>query len=176
MSKDESVTVEVDQTVGASNSTTTQTSGGINMTEGQPLTAQEISQMIAQANDALMSKLSAMLSSGTSTNVSEERTYDIGEGEAWKFNMKRTADEYQHESLESIRRSRLAFDQITQNAITASDMVTKQAIRHADLAIDRQWNVDEQAGFVAKILNSIQDPAMATAMAVAIAQAMLDKE
>jgi len=164
------------------------------VTAGQPLTAQEISQMIAQANDALMSKLSAMLSGATSTAVTEERTYDIGEGEAWKFNMKRMADEYQHESLESIRRNRSYVDnvlssahendqfkqnvanQALQNSVETANMVSKQAVRHSDIAIDRQWNVDEQAGFVAKILNSIQDPATSAAMAVAIANAMLKKE
>jgi hypothetical protein len=194
MSKDESVNVEVDQTVGASNSTTTQTSGGTNMTEGQPLTAQEISQMIAQANDALFSKMSDMLSGLTATQVTEERTYDIGEGEAWKFNMKRMADEYQHESLESIRRNRSYIDnklsnaeqndlfkhnvanQALQNAVETANMVAKQAVRHSDIAIDRQWNIDEQAGFVAKVLNSIQDPATSAAMAVAIANAMLKKD
>lgn len=163
------------------------------MTEQQPLTAQEISQMINQSQDALMSKLSAMLTGASSTSVTEERTYDIGEGEAWKFNMKRMADEYQHESLESIRRNRSYIDnklsnaaqndefkqnvanQALQNAVETANMVSKQAVRHSDLAIDREWNVDEQAGFVTKVLNSIQDPAMATAMATAIAEAMLKK-
>ena len=162
-------------------------------TEGQPLTAQEVAQMISQNSDAMMSKVSDMLSGKTDTQVSEERTYDIGEGEAWKFNMKRMADEYQHESLESIRRNRSYVDntlssahendqfkqnvanQALQNAVETANMVGKQAVRHSDLAIDREWNVDEQAGFVTKILNSIQDPATSAAMAVAIAQAMLDK-
>ncbi len=156
----------------------------------QPLTAQEISQIISQNNDAMMSKMSDMLAAKTDTQVSEERTYDIGEGEAWKFNMKRMADEYQHESLESIRRNRSYVDnklsnaeqndlfkhnvanQALQNAVETANMVSKQAVRHGDIAIDRQWNVDEQAGFVAKILNAIQDPAMATAMAAAIAAEM----
>ncbi|HUU53245.1 MAG TPA: hypothetical protein VMW44_01225, partial [Candidatus Bathyarchaeia archaeon] len=67
-------------------------------------------------------------------------------------------------------------NQALQNSVETANMVSKQAVRHSDIAIDRQWNVDEQAGFVAKILNSIQDPATSTAMAVAIANAMLKKE
>ena len=192
MSKDESVNVGVNQTVGDTSGTTTQTGGGIDMAEGltpgQPLTAQEISQMIAQANDALMSKLSAMLSGSTSTAVTEERTYDIGEGEAWKFNMKRMADEYQHESLESIRRNRSYVDnklsnaeqndmfkhnvanQALQNAVETANMVSKQAVRHGDIAIDRQWNVDEQGYTVADILNdSKYQDAIATALAKVVA-------
>jgi hypothetical protein len=142
----------------------------------------------------MMNKMSDMLAGKTDTQVSEERTYDIGEGEAWKFNMKRMADEYQHESLESIRRNRSYIDnklsnaeqndlfkhnvanQALQNAVETANMVAKQAVRHSDIAIDRQWNIDEQAGFVAKVLNSIQDPATSAAMAVAIANAMLKKE
>ena len=193
MSKDESVNVGVDQTIRNSETTTIQP-GGDTMTEGQPLTAQEIAQMINQSQDAMMSKMSDMLSGKTDTLVSEERTYDIGEGEAWKYNMKRMADEYQHESLESIRRNRSYIDnklsngeqndlfkhgvanQALQNAVETANMIGKQAVRHCDIAIDRQWNVDEQAGFVAKILNSIQDPATSAAMAVAIANAMLKNE
>jgi hypothetical protein len=168
------------------------------VTAGQPLTAQaiaqEIAQMINQSQDSMMNKMSDMLAGKTDTQVSEERTYDIGEGEAWKFNMKRMADEYQHESLESIRRNRSYIDnklsnaeqndlfkhnvanQALQNAVETANMVAKQAVRHSDIAIDRQWNIDEQAGFVAKILNSIQDPATSAAMAVAIANAMLKKD
>jgi len=170
------------------------TEGGVENMDENTLTAQEVAQIISQNNDAMMAKLSSMLNDAVNTSVTEERTYDIGEGEAWKFNMKRMADEYQHESLESIRRNRSYIDktlsdasqndlfkqnvanQALQNAVETANMVSKQAVRHCDIAIDRQWNVDEQAGFVAKVLNSIQDPAMATAMAVAIAEAMLKKQ
>jgi len=155
---------------------------------------QQIGQELNQGMDSLFQKLSAMLTGQTNTQVSEERTYDIGEGEAWKANMKRMYDEYQHESLTDIRAKRTHFDnkisnaaqndeareklnlQATQNAIETANMVAKQAVRHADMAIDRQWNVDEQSAFVSKVLNSIQDPAIASAMAAAIAEAMLKKD
>lgn len=35
-----------------------------------------------------------------------EREFEIGKDEAWFSNVKRSYDEYQHESLESVRRNR----------------------------------------------------------------------
>lgn len=88
-------------------------------------------------------------------------------------NMKRTYDEYQHESLESIKRNRSYVDkllsdaqthdntkqnianQALQNAVETANMVSKQAVRHSDIAIDRQWNVDEQGYTAADILKAI---------------------
>lgn len=87
-------------------------------------------------------------------------------------NQKRTYDEYQHESLESIKRNRSYVDKVTsdaqthdntrsnvaeqalQNAVETANMVAKQAVRHGDIAIDRQWNVDEQGYTAADILKA----------------------
>ena len=163
--------------------------------------AQQVGQAVNQSNDAMMSKLSDMLSGLTTKQAVEEVLSDPGLDEFAKFqtenmmnNAKRTYDEYQRVSLDGVDKNRVHFDKVVsdaqesdsrkrniadqalQNAVETANMVGKQAVRHADLSIDRQWNVDEQAGFVAKILNSIQDPAMATAMAVAVAEAMLKKE
>ncbi|MBM3748946.1 MAG: hypothetical protein FJW34_24525 [Acidobacteria bacterium] len=73
-------------------------------------------------------------------------------------NLKRTYDEYQQESLESIRRNRTIVDKLVsdaqqhdnarqvianqalQNAVETANMVAKQAVRHGDIAIDGQWN------------------------------------
>ena len=102
------------------------------------------------------------------SETESRRAQDIGQDEAWAANLKRTYDEYQHESLESIRRNREIVDKIIsdaqqydnqrqvianqslQNAVETANMVSKQAIRHSDIAIDRQWNVDEVAQLVAK--------------------------
>ena len=85
---------------------------------------------------------------------------------AWGSNVKRTYDEYQQESLETIKHMRLHFDKIIsdaqqydnqrqnianqalQNAVETANMVGKQAVRHGDLSIDQQWNkeIDEGAG------------------------------
>lgn len=107
-------------------------------------------------------------------------------------NVKRTYDEYQQESLESIKRNRSYVDKVLsdaqqsdntrqnianqalQNAVETANMVGKQGVRHSDIAIDRQWNVDEQGYTAQKILAAIQDPAIIAAMAAAIAKAMTD--
>lgn len=156
---------------------------------------QQIGQELNQAMDSMMTKLSSMLDQKTTGQAvfTEEKAYDIGTSEAWQANMKRMYDEYQHESLTDIRQKRTHFDnkisnaaandeakekisiQALQNAVETANMVGKQAVRHSDMAIDRQWNVDEQSAFVAKILNSIQDPAIASAMATSLAEQMLNK-
>jgi hypothetical protein len=92
------------------------------------------------------------------------------------LNAKRTYDVYQNQDLkvtdglseyQSDLRGLKA--QAYQNAIETANMVAKQAVRHADIAIDRQWNVDEQGFTVAEILrdNSFKD-AIAAAVAIAV--------
>lgn len=126
-----------------------------------------------------------------------EREFEIGMDEAWKTNMKvlfdftfanmkRTYDEYQQASLESIKQNqsyiqkvitdlqadtefkRNVANQALQNAVETANMVGKQAVRHADIAIDRQWNVDEVAQLVAKTAVSLD------AIAAAIAAKVVD--
>ena len=115
---------------------------------------------------------------------------DIGQDEAWATNLKRTYDEYQEVSLESIKRNRSIVDKIVsdaqqydnqrqvianqslQNAVETANMVGKQASRHADIAIDRQWNVDEQGYQVAKILGQPYVDAIKAAVSIAIAEAV----
>ncbi len=139
----------------------------------------------------------------TNTNRPDsERGYKIGMDEAWKVNlkalwdftfanMKRTYDEYQQVSLESIKnqqkyqekvlsdaqqndnaRQNIA-NQSLQNAVETANMVSKQAVRHADIAIDRQWNVDEVAELVAN--TSTFKDAIAAAVAAAVNSALASK-
>ena len=90
-----------------------------------------------------------------------EREFEIGRDESWFANIKRTYDEFQQESLQTIREQRALFtklltdaqqndnarqniaNQALQNAVETANMVGKQAVRHGDVAIDRQWNLDE---------------------------------
>ena len=83
---------------------------------------------------------------------------DVRVDEAWKANLKRTYDELQQESLETIRFCRRVADnnqtilnQAMQNAVetsnlaakqllTNSDLIAKQCIRHNDIAIDCTWD------------------------------------
>ena len=129
--------------------------------------------------------------------TSKEREFEIGMDEAWKANMKmmfdftlanmkRTYDEYQHESLESIKQNRsyvqkvlsdaqqydnqrqAIANQALQNAVETANMVGKQAVRHGDIAIDRQWNVDEVAQLVANT-STFKDMVVAAAIAAVAA-------
>ncbi|MBV6418291.1 MAG: hypothetical protein LC130_13880 [Bryobacterales bacterium] len=87
---------------------------------------------------------------------------NAGYGNVLFANIKRTYDEYQQESLESIKRNRTIVDKLVsdaqqfdnqrqvianqalQNAVETSNMVAKQAVRHSDIAIDNQWNPVQQ--------------------------------
>jgi len=119
-----------------------------------------------------------------------------GGSDVWLANMKRTYDEYQQESLESIREQRLVFhklmsdaqqydnqrqsiaNQALQNAVETANMVGKQSTRHSDVAIDHQWNEEPaQAASEAEILRTmtIDDAslkAIGATVAAAISQAL----
>lgn len=106
-------------------------------------------------------------------------------------NDKRTYDEYQHESLSQVRENRqivermaqLSVDhdnavrnvslQALQNAVETANVVGKQTIAHRDIAIDREWNVDEVAQAVAK--TAVFSDAIAAAVAAGFAAAMKEK-
>jgi len=96
-------------------------------------------------------------------------------------NMKRTYDEYQQVSLEGIKNQQKYQEKVLsdaqqndnarqavalqalQNAVETANMVSKQAVRHSDLAIDRQWNINEVAHLVAN--SSVFKDAIAAAVA-----------
>jgi hypothetical protein len=91
-------------------------------------------------------------------HTDSERGYEVGKDEAWFANIKRTYDEYQSESLESIRRNRSHVDQVLsdaqkhknnvdnvalqalQNAVETANMVGKNAMRHSEVAADANWS------------------------------------
>ena len=98
---------------------------------------------------------------------------NIEQSEFLFANMKRTCDQYQTLDARILQDAQTNSQniqnvalQVLQNAVETANMVSKQAVRHGDLAIDRQWNVDEQGYTVADILNDskFQD-AIATALA-----------
>jgi hypothetical protein len=51
---------------------------------------------------------------------------------------------------------------VTLNEINNSDLIAKQAIRHTDIAIDREWNLDEQtiagAALYARLIERLNNP------------------
>lgn len=131
-----------------------------------------------------------------------EREFETGSDEFWKShsqtvaaNIKRTYDEFQQESLETIRAMRQHFNKLVsdaqqydnarqavanqalQNAVETANMVSKQAVRHGDLAIDAQWNPVQQGAADAMTIRavSIDDTslkAIGAVVAVAVAEAL----
>ena len=98
---------------------------------------------------------------------------NIEQSELDYINAKRTYDTYQDLDLQAARAAQRAAEdihglsmQVMQNAIESANMISKQAIRHGDIAIDRQWNVDEVATLVAN--TSVFKDAIAAAVAAAV--------
>ena len=108
------------------------------------------------------------------------RVQDIGTDEAYTVNLKRLVEdalsiscEVAATGVESIKRNRSYVDKVLadaqqndnvrqniatqalQNAVETANMVGKQAVKHADLACDRMWNVDEQAWAVEAIVEAV---------------------
>lgn len=120
-----------------------------------------------------------------------EREFEIGRDESWFANIKRTYEEYQDLSLESCKRNRTIVDkllsdaqqhdnvrqtianQALQNAVETANIVSKQAIRHTDLAIDRQWNLDEVSHLAVGGTTAVN--AIAAAVAAAVLEALKPK-
>lgn len=181
--------------------------------------AQQTQQTVGQTVSDAISKLlqSQTVSSGMATT--QERMGDIGGTERLEkesmdnaamffSNQKRTYDEYQQESLESIKRNRSIVDKIVsdaqqhdnqrqnianqalQNAVETANLTAKQVVRHSDngietanftgkqasrhsdLAIDRQWNPDEQGYQAMETLKSLG--ADATTLRAVVAQVLAD--
>ncbi len=115
-----------------------------------------------------------------------EREFEIGKDEAfssgmfnafmtWFGNVKRTYDEYQQESLETIRHQRQAFDKLVsdaqshdntirqlsvqalQNAVTTSDMVGKQAVDHMAHGHNKNWNLNETDNAAAQVARQAEE-------------------
>jgi polyhydroxyalkanoate synthesis regulator phasin len=122
----------------------------------------------------------------------------MSDSNAWFANVKRTYDEYQNISLEgartgleSTKRNRSYVDnvltdaqshnvtlrqlstQALQNAVETANLVSKQSVRHSDIAIDRQWNVDEQGYTVAEVL---RDETFKDALAAEVARAFSESK
>jgi hypothetical protein len=102
---------------------------------------------------------------------------NIEQSELDYINAKRTYDAYQDLELQAARAAQRAIEdvhgltmQVMQNAIESANMVGKQAIRHSDIAIDRQWNIDEVAQLVAN--TSTFKDVIAAAVAAAFASSV----
>ena len=164
--------------------------------------AQTIAQAVRELSGETTRNMVDAVRTASSQEVGAEREFETGMDEAYKHlnilsaqNAKRSYDEYQHESLEAIRRNRTLVDrmaglsvdhdqqvrqlsaQALQNAVETANMIGKQAVRHGDIAIDNQWNpVTEGAGNTltarAVSLDDASLKAIGAAVAAAVAQAI----
>ena len=119
---------------------------------------------------------------GEEHGAQKERSFEIGEDEAWKANMKRMFDEYGHESLESIRQYRILFtkmvsdaqqhdnarqgiaNQALQNAVETANLVGKGAVNHQALSVNSEWALFSNI--------SVFKDAISAAVADAVTQAL----
>ena len=123
---------------------------------------------------------------------------DIGQTEAYTLNLKTLVDDNQI-NARRVHNNGADFDaalrnvslQALQNAVQASQRINADSIdskvrlqhyaesevartvRHSDLAIDRQWNIDEVSASVAK--NPVFQDAIAGAVAAGVAAAINSK-
>lgn len=172
--------------------------------------AQAVSEAIRQAAAESSRQVIDASRTAGSQEVGAEREFETGLDEVFKehsaaqagfknennrllfINGKRTYDEYQQESLESIKRNRsyvdkvladaLSYDnlkqqlsiQALQNAVETANMVGKQAVRHGDISIDRQWNLEPSQGAAeGVVMRSITiDDASLKAIGAAVAAAV----
>jgi len=174
----------------------------VDVTEIASQVAEQVGQSVSQAIQKLLQS-TGQTSTGAGVFTKEELG-DIGGTENIEAeridrsgliyaNMKRTYDEYQHESLESIKRNRSYVDKILtdantldnqakaianqalQNAVETANMVGKQAVRHGDIAIDNQWNPVQQGAADAMTIKAVQlDDASVKAIAAALAAAFAE--
>jgi hypothetical protein len=164
--------------------------------------AEQVGQSVSQAITKLL-QTQAQTTGGSGVFTREEMG-DIGGTERLEkdqmfesgllfANAKRTYDEYQHESLESIKRNRSYVDKVLsdaathdnrvrvmaeqalQNAVETANMVSKQAVRHSDIAIDRQWNVNETDYAAEQILKSLDPTTAITVLSKILADMAAEK-
>ena len=112
----------------------------------------------------------------------DERAYNsnMEQADIIAANKKRTYDAYQSIDLQIQQATALQQAKINSMEIAEREQrlrhvedLHQQKVRHADLAIDRTWNVDEQSWAVEKILNNttFQD-----AVKVAVIEALQNKK
>lgn len=168
--------------------------------------AEQVAQQVSQAVQKMLQTSGGVaegaLGARTTSQAATERAEDIGGGEAhesglnvvthaFNANIKRTYDEYQHESLESIKRNRSYVDKVLsdaqahdnrtrqiaeqalQNAVETANMIGKQAVAHRDIAIHGEWEPVEQGAANTLTARSVTlDDASLKAIAASVANVL----
>jgi len=131
---------------------------------------------------------------GRDPDFTRERYEGDTQERSWDGNVKRTYDEYQDLSVESIKRNRTVVDvllshaeennverqkianQALQNAVTQANEASVQYRRLVDIASNKQWNVEpaEAAGEAVELRAVTIDDASLKAIGAAVAAAVVD--
>ena len=84
-----------------------------------------------------------------------------GENQAWFTNRKRNYDIYGAEDIETravgrdhARNVNSIAEQALQNAVTQAHQITMQSIAHRDIAVNKQWNINETDLIAANAITS----------------------
>lgn len=85
---------------------------------------------------------------------------DVGVEEAISQNSSSQSN-YSQLAVQRALRSQDVLDNLTnqllQNAIETANMISKQAVRHADLATDRIWNINETDAYSVQAIKAVAD-------------------
>ena len=147
---------------------------------------QAISQVMRQSGaESTRSIIDATRTAGPQ-EIGAEREFEIGKDEVhaglmadmnhgWHANRSRMFDEYLNigtriasQAADHAARIQVIAERQLTNAATHDSDLNAMKVRHNDLAIDRQWNVDEVATLVAK--NGVFADAIAAGVAAAVAE------
>lgn len=133
--------------------------------------ADQIAQQVGQAVGETIRQVVNATLTARPQEVGAESEFETGMDEFFKFgsqlavlNGKRTYDEFQDVSLVSARRSQTDYDTIRayaqlalNNAVNNADMLAKQAIAHRDIAIERQWNLNDDTLALKVVADVVDD-------------------
>jgi hypothetical protein len=111
--------------------------------------AQVVAQAVAAAVTSSLNEISAKFNQMLDSLSERVKQTSANEDTNFEASVVGASDPFEND-----RRGRLWYDQVQQvalralsNAVETDNMVSKQAVRHGDLAIDRQWNEGgERAG------------------------------
>ena len=125
--------------------------------------ARQASQQAEQAVQAAQQAARAV-GAETSASTIETEVSPASIGKAWASNIKRTYDVYQNLDMVAASRSQTDFDTIRSyaqlalaNAVNNADLLAKQAIAHRDIAIERQWNLNDDTLALKVVADVVDD-------------------
>lgn len=86
---------------------------------------------------------------------------ETGHKAATDVNTEEAISSYNGFAVQRALRNQDVFDNLTtqllQNAIETANMLSKQAVRHVDLATDRIWNVNETDAYSVQAIKAVAD-------------------